>query len=417
MRASCNNRQADGRWMAWKKLGLWGLACLWLAAGSAPAWGQAKPAPEEAPEKPPLAAPALVPDTVALILPLSGPWENFGRAALGGAELAWDEVGGGLRLVAIDEADPNQDLPPMAKVAVAVGHLFDTRLADFTPKYQRTQKPVLLPFISQSQAVALGPDNYFGLMPSASRQGEALALWALKGRRPSRILVLRQASGPNRELADRFGAALAEPPQPPPGDPKKRAKTPPPLKPVAGLQLLEKTVAGPEDLQTALEEAAALEPQLVLLALDNHQVWAAALALAETEWGARAAYAGGAGLADRETGALLVGLGLKTHLALPFSPSPKPSDDLRRFERLYLSRYQQPAPWPAFLAYDAMILGVRATSFSAAAGDASGALTFLAEEGREHQGLAGVYKLRAGGALEGPLEIVELEPDFLIHLP
>lgn len=401
------------------RLGFWSLALLGLLAFSRPAWSQA--APLETTESRPNHGSAMAagPDTLALVLPLSGPWENFGRAALGGAELAWSEVGGGLRLITIDEADSTQELPPMAQVAVAVGHLFDSRLAAFSPKYQRSRKPVLLPFLSRSEAVALGPENYFSLMPSSAQQGESLAMWALKGSRPTRVLVLHQGSGPNRELADSFVNTLMEPPQPPPPPSNRRKKPPTPaiIKPLGDLQLLKKIVESPEDFTAIWAEADELKPQLVLLALDNHHLWSAAPALTETEWGPNAVYAGGATLADRETGALLAGLGLKTYLALPFSLPKKPSDDRRRFERLYLSRYQQPAPWPAYLAYDAVVLGVRAASFAAAAGEAGGALTFLAEEGREHQGLVGTYKLKAGSSLEGPLEVMALDQEALVYLP
>ncbi|MDR2945428.1 MAG: ABC transporter substrate-binding protein [Candidatus Adiutrix sp.] len=349
------------------------------------------------------------PDTFLLTVPLSGPLESMGRSAVNGAEMALATWGGGSKLKIVDEAGPDQSEPRLNKVAVALGYFTETRFAADAPSYLYRKTPVLLPFLTTGEAAGRGPSSFFRLMPTFEEQGRFMALEILTMRRRYRRIMVVTGEG---EFQQNFTAALtgalAEPPQPPP--PAKGKKAAPAIKPLdAKSTVLTVSLAQLLAPETAPELAEA-KPEVIILALSVSESLNAAPVLAE-RW-AKAPVWGGISMGFREAAAAFAALDIKLQVSLPVAnPLNAKNQAAQDFIQKYTNLHHAHPTWIAALAYDGLMLAIKAANSGSTSAEA---LAFLS--GQSHHGL-GTYTITPGGGGTPPLAFMPVTLDSLGFLP
>ncbi len=342
-----------------------------------------------------------------LVVPLSGPLAQLGEGAQNGAELAIKTWAGDYELIVVDENEPNSVKVSPDKLALSIGYLTESRFTNDAPTYIQAKKPVLLPFLTNSEAATRSSTYFFRLMPSFEEQGEFMALDILnKKKRPEDILIIIGATPQQAALVQNFQRTLAEPPPPPP-EPKKKA--PKALKPFSGnmvvLELIEAMDAA------RLAEATANRPDQIILALDIPEALKLAPLLAEAKL-TRVPMLGGAVLAFRILGAAYASLDLNLSLLLPVADlSDDRNQAVANFKRTYLTEYQAQPTWIAALAFDALKLAINAASLSTT-GDA----TILESLSGEFHNL-GAYQISPGSGGAIPQGIMPVHESTLGFLP
>ncbi|UQZ89124.1 hypothetical protein C4J81_07900 [Deltaproteobacteria bacterium Smac51] len=349
--------------------------------------------------------------TLVLAVPLEGPLARFGQSAVNGAELALSTLGGGFGMTIVDESTPLPDDLSFQNVPVIAGYFTESRLAEDAPRYIYLKKAVLLPFITTKEGAALGPENFFRLMPTSSEQGEYLAMQVLTmKKRPRRILIIAAPGETNSALAETFTATLAAPIQPPepPATPGKRApKKTEPIKPLdKNAQVV--TIDQEADL-TAIPEFAKNSPELIIVAVNPPAGIELAPRLGASKF-SKVPVWGGTSLGFREVGAAFESFRLNLSLALPVDLSAS-GGAVKDFRTAYINEYKIQPTWIAALAYDSINLAIKAVSSTAASGNVAAFLN-----GNSHHAL-GTYELAPGGGGRPPLAMMAIKTETLGYLP
>lgn len=360
-------------------------------------------------------------DTFLLTVPLSGPLADMGQSAANGAELALKTWGGGYKMETVDEAGPERSDIDLPKVAVALGYFTESRFTADAPRYLYLKTPVLLPFLTTESAANLGPTQFFRLMPTFAEQGRFMALEILKmKKRPQRILIVTGQGEFQAALTSALTESLAKPPQPsPPVVPetsgkkgsKKTVKLPPPIKPLDPKASV--LMASLNDFLTpgAIVELTKAKPDLIILALSISESLTAAPRLAEAGY-AKIPVWGGLSMGLREAAAAYVALDIKLSVSLPVdNPLNVSNKSYQDFIQQYLENYHARPTWISALAYDSMMLAIKAASNGSSSAEI---LTFLA--GQSHYSL-GSYTLEPGGGGSPPLALMPVNQDSLGFLP
>lgn len=362
--------------------------------------------------------PSNPPKTFLLVVPQSGPLANLGQQARQGAEVAMKTWGGGFNLEVIDEGEQAVENIDFNKIAVVIGYFTESAFHRDAPRYIYLKKPVLLPYLTNAAAAALGPDRFYNLMAAYEGQGQFMAMEILNMKtRYGRILII-QGEGENQaELAEALKKTLAEPVQPKPlaADSGKTNRKPAPrVKP-----LDSKAQVVTVDLEQALkpdsiQEFSKRPPELIILAVDLLEAMQVAPVLADSKF-AKTPLWGGVNLGLRDTGAAFAFLKLRLSLCVPTinlvqtNPSPKALLD---FKNRYIETWRTQPTWISALSYDAMNIAIKAAANAEEGGDLN---AFLASQ--RHYSL-GAYEL-AAGAQPGdlPLGLMPVRVETLGFLP
>ena len=345
-----------------------------------------------------------------LKVPQSGPLENLGNNARRGAELALKVWGDTDQLKVVDEAHDHFDEISPQQVEAVIGYFQESALMGDAPNYLYAKAPVILPFLTTSQAASLGPNTFFRLMPTYKEQGQFMAMEILKKRkRPKHILIIK---GPTKDMTDLVEAlvkTLANPPQP--AAKTQKGRKPPPIKPLSPKAQVVEVGIEAAMAPDSIPELSENQPDLVILAANIDAILTLAPFLAESKL-AQVPLWGGAYLGFRELGAPLASLGLQLSLCLPpVNLASTQSKDIEEFKRQYVSTYQAHPTWISALAYDAMSMAIKASSDIGPDGG-----TILDRLAGEHHTL-GTYKLFPGGEGTFPLTFMEINKNTLGFLP
>ena len=360
------------------------------------------------------------PDAFLLAAPGNGPLAELGQKARQGAELALGIWGGGFRLEFLDESRPEAlDEIDLGTVALVLGYFTESRFAADAPRYLYLQKPVLLPYLTNEEAVSRGQGLFFRLMPTAGEQGRFLGLEILKlRRRPGRLLLIAGLQPAQAALIEALTETLAHPNRPPEAalagtseTPKEAARAPAAK---SSLKPLD-----PKAQVITLSLAQALEPQglavfgrnrpdLIVLALDQAEALELAPHLAESGhektplWGV-------VSLAFRDVGAAFARLNLDLNLCLPaVNLASQDNPAVRDFIRQFIDTYKDHPTWISALAFDSLNLAIKAASSGG-----ENMADFLT--GHSHHSLA-AYGLGQGDGF-APLALMPARPANLGFLP
>ena len=358
------------------------------------------------------------PDTFLFTVPLSGPLEAMGRSAANGAELAVKTWGGGYKLEIMDEAGPDRDDIDLSKVAVVVGYFTESRFAADAPRYLYLKKPVLLPFLTTGEAASRGPNCFFRLMPTFEDQGRFMALEILNmKKRPRRILIITGAGEFQASFTATLTRTLADPPQPlPPEQPaqgkgKKNQKIQPPVKPLdPKASVLTVTLEQALDPE-GIPELTKVKPELIILALSVSESLTLAPVLVEPRF-AKVPVWGGISMGFREAAAAFSTLDINLRLCLPVAdPLNEKNKNVQDFIQKHLETYHSHPTWISALAYDSMMLAIKAAGSGSTSAEV---LSFLS--GQSHHSL-GTYKIVPGGGGDPPLAFMPVNQQSLGFLP
>ncbi|MDR0882007.1 MAG: ABC transporter substrate-binding protein [Candidatus Adiutrix sp.] len=346
-----------------------------------------------------------------LTVPLTGPLGQLGLHARQGAELALKTWGGGFFLEVADEAVGLREDFNVSSVRLALGYFTASRFQTDAPLYLHLRKPVILPFLTNPEAVAAGPGLFFRLIPTFQEQGRFLALEILKmSKRPRSIVIVRGAGEDQTSLATALEETLAAPEQAQPGGRAGSAgAAKSTLKPLdSRVTVLTITLAEAQE-PSNFTEFTKSGPDLIILALSRVEALSLAPALAESKW-SKAAVWGGVILGFREVGAAFASLKLNLHLGLPVvnlaDDRPK---EVREFKQSYVAAFRAQPTWISALAYDSLNLAIKAAS---SAETPEGLLAFL--YGQTHHAL-GLYDWSAGAMM--PMEMMPVKIETLGFLP
>lgn len=363
--------------------------------------------------------PANPPKTFLLVVPQSGPLAKLGQQARQGAEVAMKTWGGGFNLEIIDEGEQAAENIDFSKIAVVIGYFTESAFHRDAPRYIYLKKQVLLPYLTNAAAAALGPDRFYRLMAGYEGQGQFMAMEILNMKaRYGRILII-QGEGENQaKLAEALKNTLAEPvqPKPLPADSGKTGRKPAPR--VKALDSKAQVIT--VDLEQALAPASIKEfskrpPELIILAVDLLEALKLAPVLADSKF-AKVPLWGGVNLGLRDTGAAFAFLKLRLSLCVPtinlVQTNPSPPKALLDFKSRYIEAWRTQPTWISALSYDAMNIAIKAAAHAEEGGDLN---TFLASQ--RHYCL-GAYELAAGtqpGDL--PLGLLPVRAETLGFLP
>ena len=160
-----------------------------------------------------------------------------------------------------------------------------------------------------------------------------------------------------------------------------------------------------------IPELTKIKPELIILALSPSESLTLAPVLIEPRF-AKVPVWGGMSMGFREAAAAFATLEIDLRLCLPVSnPLDKKNQATQDFIQKYLNVYHSHPTWISALAYDSMMLAIKAAGSGPTSAET---LAFLA--GQSHHS-RGTYKLAAGGGGEPTLAFMPVTQESLGFLP
>lgn len=348
---------------------------------------------------------------IGLVAPQSGPLKELGQDMVEGARMAVLDINksrSGKRPVKVlfeDETQTKERRQLLAhdpRVAILAGHLLEKSLKDRQETYIQAQKPLILPIIGTDKAPDLGGGLFFRLPASDLDQARSLAGYAVEKLHPQNVLIVFEDSNFGRGLSQSFSKGLE-------AESKIRiTEYPYPT-------VTEGQPAEAEGLAELAQKTAALNPDLIFLALHARQALFLAQTLSKKE--VKAAFMGTYTLALNDAASFLSRLNNNIYISLPFDSSAA-TEGAKIFIKKYQAIHRQSPNWLTILTYDAVNLAAQALD---QAGDEpvplKQYLDSLNNSQKSFPGLAGQYYFKPQGRGLGPVYIVPLTLSLSGRLP
>jgi len=380
------------------------VACMAMACQRAPA-----PASATAPVPPATGAPGAV-LLLGMVGSLTGPEAHFGLGTRDGVTLALEEAndaggvaGRPLALRAYDAQSKPEEAASAAlrlvlqdRVLLVIGENASSNTLAMAPAVSAAEVPLISPSATNPRVTAAGGPYVFRVCFLDSFQGEAMAAFARRTLKLSRLAVLTDVkSDYSLGLADVFRRRFVA---------------------LGGTVVSEESYAkGDSDFRAVLTRMKSHQPEAIFI--PGYYSDAGPIARQARELGVASVLLGGDGW---ESGGKLAELGGAAvegaYYSTHFSPD-NPSPQVKRFLQAYQARFGHLPSANAALGYDAARVGIAALRATAGVGGA--ALRDAIAATRDFEGVTGRITLGADRNAVKPAVVVRLvrgEPTFVTEV-